>query len=197
VYVDALIERDRSTQNNGRMDERLYAQQDANWNVTTLVNTSGSVVERYVYDPYGKPTFLNASWSTISGSAYAMIYLFQGGRYDTTSMLYNLRMRHYSPSLGRWIQTDPMGYAAGDVDLRRAFADELIVYNDPTGEILPILFVVAGAAAGWWLLGPGVETANAPAPGQEGYIPPQGQSERILSLEFPGLQLAREQQHPR
>jgi RHS repeat-associated protein len=116
VYVDALIERDRSTQNNGTMDERLYVQQDANFNVTALLNTSGSVVERYVYDPYGKPTFLNASWGTISGSAYALVYLHQGGRYDTTSGLYNFRMRHYSPTLARWIQLDPLRYSGGDVN---------------------------------------------------------------------------------
>src|SRR5262249_6398860 len=63
VYVDALIERDRSTANNGNMNERLYVQEDANANVTALINTSGSVVERYDYDPYGKPTFLSASWA--------------------------------------------------------------------------------------------------------------------------------------
>ncbi len=31
--------------------------QDANCNVTALVNTSGGVVERYTYDAYGKVTF--------------------------------------------------------------------------------------------------------------------------------------------
>ena len=28
---------------------RLWAQQDANWNVTALVDAAGDVVERYVY----------------------------------------------------------------------------------------------------------------------------------------------------
>src|SRR6266851_10040651 len=85
VYVDALILRDRSTQNNGTLDERLWVQQDANWNVAALVNSSGSVVERYIYDPYGQVTYLNASWSTISGSAYAWIYVSQGRRLDTVT----------------------------------------------------------------------------------------------------------------
>lgn len=30
------------------LEERLYVQQDANWNVTAVVNTSGSIQERYV-----------------------------------------------------------------------------------------------------------------------------------------------------
>jgi RHS repeat-associated protein len=133
VYIDALIERDRSTHNNGTLDERLYVQQDANWNVTALLNTSGSVLERYVYDPYGKPTFLNASWGTLSSSAYAWIYLHQGGRYDTTSLLYSFRMRHYSPTLGRWVQVDQLGMRAGDANYYRADTDAPTDSTDPSG----------------------------------------------------------------
>jgi RHS repeat-associated protein len=133
VYVDGLIERDRSTQNNGTMDERLYAQQDANWNVTALLSTSGTVVERYVYDPYGKPTFLNASWGTLGGSAYVWRYLHQGGRYDTTSGLYDFRMRHYSPTLGRWVQLDPIRFAAGDPNLYRDEGNNPANATDPSG----------------------------------------------------------------
>src|SRR5262249_10942526 len=54
VYIDSLVLRDRSTQNNGTLDERLWVQQDANWNVTALINSSGTIVERDVDDPYGK-----------------------------------------------------------------------------------------------------------------------------------------------
>src|SRR5207302_5137671 len=56
VYVDALVERDRDADGNSGngLEERLYVQQDANWNVTALVDTSGNVKERYIYDPYGQ-----------------------------------------------------------------------------------------------------------------------------------------------
>src|SRR5256884_1758977 len=75
VYVDALVERDTPTQ-------RLYVQQDANWNTTTITNASGTAFERYGYDPFGAVIYLNASWTTISASAYAWINLFQGGRWN-------------------------------------------------------------------------------------------------------------------
>src|SRR5437016_405798 len=42
-----------------RYGERLYAQQDANHNVTSLVNAASSVQERYLYDAYGTVTFLS------------------------------------------------------------------------------------------------------------------------------------------
>src|SRR5438105_1762216 len=123
--ADALIERDTPTQ-------RLYAQQDGNWNVTALIDTSGNVQERYIYDPYGAVTILDPNWSVRSSSSFAWIYLHQGGRYDSTSGLYNFRNRDYSPTLGRWTETDPMGLGAGDANLYRA------VGNNPTNGLDPL-----------------------------------------------------------
>ena len=62
-YVNDLVLRDRDADSNSGtgslgksssgLEERLYAQQDANYNVTSLTNASGTVVEQYRYDPYG------------------------------------------------------------------------------------------------------------------------------------------------
>ncbi len=35
---------------------------DANFNVTAVVNSSGTVLERYSYTPYGTPTYLDSSF---------------------------------------------------------------------------------------------------------------------------------------
>jgi hypothetical protein len=65
-----------------------------------LVNSSGVVVERYAYDPYGAVTVLDAGWNLRSGgSSYAWRYLHQGGRFDVTTGLDNFRNRDYSPTL--------------------------------------------------------------------------------------------------
>jgi hypothetical protein len=63
VYVDALILRDRDTDGDGTLDERLWVVQDANYNVTALLDNSGNVVERYVYDPFGQATVFDANWT--------------------------------------------------------------------------------------------------------------------------------------
>ncbi|WP_428936935.1 RHS repeat-associated core domain-containing protein [Fontivita pretiosa] len=89
------------------LEERLYAQQDANFNVTSVTDTSGAVQERYLYDPYGVASYFNASWGSIStSSGVNWVYLHQGGRYDAISGLYHFRNRDYSPTLGRWMQQD-------------------------------------------------------------------------------------------
>src|SRR5260370_33037113 len=66
VYVNALILRDRSTAHNGTLDERLWVQQDANWNVTAVINGSGTVPAGYAYEPHGAVTHLNADWGRIN-----------------------------------------------------------------------------------------------------------------------------------
>src|SRR4029078_12461718 len=81
---------------------RLYVQQDANWNVTAVTNTSGTVQERYIYDPYGKATRKSASWGTAGTDTLKFNYLHQGGRYDQVTLLYGFRHRDLSATLGRW-----------------------------------------------------------------------------------------------
>jgi RHS repeat-associated protein len=103
-YIDDLVAKDTS-------GGRTYVQQDANHNVTALVNTSGTVTQRQIYDPYGVATVLTSGWGSSGNSMFE--YGHQGGRYDSLTGLYNFRMRDYSPTLGRWMQQDPMGYVDG------------------------------------------------------------------------------------
>jgi RHS repeat-associated protein len=134
VYVDAMVLRDRDTDGDGTLDERLWVVQDANFNVTALVDSSGEVVERYVYDPFGRVTVLDAEWNVRPGdSAYDWLYLHQGGRYDVTSGLYHFRFRDYSPTLGRWTSLDPLSYTAGDVNLYRTVGNNPLHSLDPNG----------------------------------------------------------------
>jgi RHS repeat-associated protein len=144
AYVDAMVLRDRDTDNNGTLDERLYSLQDANWNTTGLVNTSGIVVERYTYPPFGVVTFRDASGSATSGSSKDWVCLHQGGE-KIAAGDYEFRNRIYSPTLGRWLSNDPIGFSAGDVNTFRYVGNgpgngldpsglETIFFHGKTGE---------------------------------------------------------------
>ena len=144
VYVDALVLRDQSSQQNGVLDQRLYVQQDANRNVTALVNTAGVVVERYVYDAYGAVTVLAADWSARGTSSYNWLYLFQGKRYDGTAGLYDSRERVYSPTLMRPLQADPLGLGP-DINDYRWEGDGATNAMDPSGLaplVSPVISVI-------------------------------------------------------
>ncbi|MCI0463315.1 MAG: RHS repeat-associated core domain-containing protein [Gemmataceae bacterium] len=141
VYVDALILRDRDTDGNGSLDERLYVQQDANYNVTALIDTSGQVVERFIEDGYGKVTVLALDWSTRGSSDYTWRYLHQGTRYEWVTGLYHVRARDTDPDLGRWLQVDPLGLGP-DINPYRYEGNGPVNALDPSGlfGLVQILF---------------------------------------------------------
>jgi RHS repeat-associated protein len=132
VYTDALILRDRDANGKGRLTERLYAQQDAGWNVTALTDATGRVLERYTYDPYGAVTVRDADFNVRGASAYAWNYLYQGGRLDAISGLYYFRNRDLNPVLGRWMQQDSAGYVDG-LNLYLAHRASPLAFLDPLG----------------------------------------------------------------
>ncbi len=134
VYVDALVLRDRDTDANGSLDERLYVVQDANFNVVALLDTSGNVVERFTYTPFGVQTVYDANWTVRGGgSAYSFTHGFQGMAFDSVAGLNPQRYRWYSPTLGRWVTMDPIRYEAGDVNLYGFVYNGVLTRTDPLG----------------------------------------------------------------
>jgi len=113
-------------------DEHMYYLDDANFNVTVLVNTSVTVVERYEYDPYGKVRFLDSSWGSRQSSSYDNEILYCGYRYDPETGLYHVRERMYHPTLGRWLQRDPLGYVDG-MSLYEYVGSNPMAYSDSLG----------------------------------------------------------------
>ncbi len=129
-YVDDLVLRDRSV--SGSLDERLYALQDANWNVVALCDTAGAVEQRVAYTPYGVPEFLAEDFYADSDH-HDWETLFTGQRFDAASGLYLYRMRYYHPELGRFLQRDPIGYDAGDWNLYEYVRGNPINHVDAKG----------------------------------------------------------------
>ena len=134
--------------------ERLYAQQDANYNVTSVTDAYGAVKERYLYDPYGAVTYNTAAWGSQASSNHSWVYMHQGLRYDVTATLYDGRNRVYDAELGRFTSADPIGYADG-MNRYQAYASSPATLVDPSGLFVPDAVKVAGAVA----------VADGPQPG--------------------------------
>ena len=105
-YIDDLVLRDRDTTGDGTLDERLYALQDANWNIVAVIDTTGDVQERYAYQAYGVPLFLAPDYTTRTVSSFAWKTLFAGYHWDDQVKFYLVRNRWLQCLLGRWISRD-------------------------------------------------------------------------------------------
>jgi RHS repeat-associated protein len=111
----------------------IYYTQDGNGNVTAITSSSGAVQERYTYDVYGTPTIKNASGTVLSSSAVGNRFLFTGREYIAQIGLYDYRNRAYSPGLGRFLQTDPIRFDAGDINIYRYCGNDPGNGRDPMG----------------------------------------------------------------
>jgi RHS repeat-associated protein len=120
---------------------------DALGSVVSLTDPSGNIQADYTYEPFGR--------TQISGSPTTNSFQFTGRENDGNGMYY-YRARYYHPSLQRFINEDPMGFAAGDFNLFAYARNNPTNLRDPTGNFVPVAAVgaalcatgaVAGAAA--------------------------------------------------
>jgi RHS repeat-associated protein len=85
----------------GTSDRRWFVQDDLG-SVVAVTNSSGANLSINAYDEYGAPAAGNTG-----------LFGYTGQMYLSAAGLYHYRMRAYSPAMGRFLQTDPIGYSAG------------------------------------------------------------------------------------
>lgn len=103
---------------------RSYYFEDALGSVIALTNGSGVVSEKHAYTPYD--VGVSAAGSTAA-------YRFAGRRFDPETGLYHNRARAYSPTLGRFLQADPIG-TDGGINLYAYVNNDPLNMVDPKGE---------------------------------------------------------------
>ena len=100
-----------------------YYHYDALGSVVALSNNSGVVAESYSYDVFGQPGGTGSVGNP---------YFFTGRRYDDETALYYYRARYYNPDIGRFLQTDPIGYSGG-LNLYTYCGNNPLNWIDPYG----------------------------------------------------------------
>jgi len=88
--------------NGGGTYDRNWLVADERGSIIARANDAGAVTEVYSYDEYGNPN----SWS---GSRFR----YTGQVMLSEAQLYHYKARAYDPRLGRFLQTDPIGFAGG------------------------------------------------------------------------------------
>jgi len=158
-YIDAVVIRFYNGNTDGDYnddaDNILYPTTDAQFNVTAVVaESSGDVVERYLFTPYGARTVLDADWSTdadgISDKNFNRGH--QGLSTDIESNLIDGRNRIYDVYLG-WIGRDYLtGYGDG-MNLYQSFASNPVTNIDPMGLKSYEMEMIPGYGVLWWEIG--------------------------------------------
>jgi len=129
----------------------LFYTRDHLGSVREALDSSGALQVRNDYDPYGQQVSLVNKLATSFG---------YGGyfRHEASGLDFAV-YRGFDPSLGRWLNRDPLGEAAG-LNLYGYVNNDPVRLVDPSGQF-PLLIVVALAALGavaWFAIGQDAHT---------------------------------------
>jgi RHS repeat-associated protein len=127
--IDEPISVDRDTDSDGTLDTTWYYNFDGLGSVTTLTDSSGNIVQTYVYDSFGN--IVNQTGSVEN------TYTYTGREWDEKAGLYYYRTRYYDPGVGRFLSQDTIGFNGGDVNFYVYVLNNPVNYADPWGLITP------------------------------------------------------------
>jgi RHS repeat-associated protein len=101
--------------------DRRWLVTDQLGSVVAVTNASGASIATNTYDEYGQP-----------GASNSGRFQYTGQMWIGEAGLYHYKARAYSPTLGRFLQTDPILYAGG-MNLYRCVRNDPVNLVDPLG----------------------------------------------------------------
>jgi len=101
--------------------DRRWLMSDNQGSITAITDDTGAVTSKNRYNEYGVPDLNNTGRFQYTGQVWL-----------AEADIYHYKARAYDPYLGRFLQTDPIGYAAG-MNMYAYVGGDPVNRSDPTG----------------------------------------------------------------
>jgi type VI secretion system secreted protein VgrG len=112
----------------GRPTGTFVYHADGLGSITHLTSNTGAVTRTYTYDSFGR--------IVAQTGALANPYTYTGRELDPESGLYYYRARYYDPTLGRFLQQDPIRFLGG-INFYSYVENDPLSFRDPWGLLNP------------------------------------------------------------
>lgn len=134
-----------------------YYHADGLGSITHITDASGNIIQSYIYSTFGEIVTQDGNLPNP--------YTYTSREYDPESGLYYYRARYYDAKIGRFLQTDPIGFTGGDVNFYAYVGNNPINLMDPLGlEVVVPRDPRAGCPPGVICFDPGPYTPEPPGP---------------------------------
>lgn len=100
--------------------------------VVAIVDSTGSLVKRYIYSPYGIAYETDKNGVLSNADFSISPYGYHGRRIDQETGNWYFRHRYYNAKQGSFLQRDPLGYI-DSMNLYNAFGNNPVNYSDVFG----------------------------------------------------------------
>jgi RHS repeat-associated protein len=120
--------------------EVLFYTRDQLGSVRDLTDISGTPQQRYRYSAYGDTTIERVQGNGTQQKFIENPFAYVGRELEPETGDYYYRARYRSPSTGRFLSQDPIGFASNDTNLYRYVFNSPLHSVDPSGligEVLP------------------------------------------------------------
>ncbi len=129
-----------------KQDGKTYLyRKDVQGNIIAILDSTGKVMVRYVYDVWGNHKAYDENGSEITSATHIgnlNPFRYRGYYYDTETGLYFLKTRYYDPEVGRFITIDDLSYLDPDT------INGLNLYAYCGNN--PVMAVDPNGTAKWW-----------------------------------------------